>query len=132
MSRSGSSQTNSNKKKHNRLNQLIYLWSINLQNIYIFFFHSDSLILIFYKRNLFRLLQLLEGQKCNLTIKSVEKEALLFYTLQAIIGHFFPFFSFFLTLIFATRWQVAVSKLTPLVHRFFSLSNNTSTINIHY
>ena len=132
MSRSGSSQTNSNKKKHNRLNQLIYLWSINLQNIYIFFFHSDSLILIFYKRNLFRLLQLLEGQKCNLTIKSVEKEALLFYTLQAIIGHFFPFFSFFLTLIFATRWQVAVLKLTPLVHRFFSLSNNTSTINIHY
>lgn len=115
-------------KKHNRLNQLIYLWSIPF-----FFFHSDSLILIFYKRNLFRLLQLLEGQKCNLTIKSVEKEVLLFYTLQAIIGHFFPFFFFFFfTLIFATRWQVAVLKLTPLVHRFFSLSNNTSTINIHY
>ena len=62
---------------------------------FYFYFYSDSLILIFYKRNLFRLLQLLEGQKCNLTIKSVEKEVLLFYTLQAIIGHFFPFFFFF-------------------------------------
>lgn len=58
------------------------------------FFHLDSLILIFYKWNLFRLLQLLEDQNCNLTIESVEKEALLFYTLQAIIGHFYPFFFF--------------------------------------